>query len=291
MLLLFAAARHKCGISCLINTLQMGPNKTHYRIFRIGSGSVFWTSQRNQSAHIIRVHADVQCHGKFQSMQNMLRWFMWSEYIDVDLMLIFRIADESAECLGYVQFGLWSQVLPWLLGPIFNHKNRRSWSHTVNFVPWTEMWFSRWWRTYFASCKQPRNYRKVSTLYDERFRSGIRLISFLKIHKTSENPGFPYSQHNKDLRWCPSVGCSFAAKKKRAIKRPCRCECGFEFCFDCTAEYWHEPVTCIQLKQWKNSSDTETYKWIVEHAKPCPNCDSNIEKNGGCNHMVNAGLS
>lgn len=87
------------------------------------------------------------------------------------------------------------------------------------------------------------------------------------------------------MRWCPSPGCTYAAKKSRNAKCPCACKCGHEFCFEC-CEYWHEPVTCTRLKQWKNSGDSETFQWIAEHAKICPKCEAVIEKNGGCNHMV-----
>lgn len=87
------------------------------------------------------------------------------------------------------------------------------------------------------------------------------------------------------MRWCPSPGCTYAAKKSRTATCPCACKCGHEFCFEC-CEYWHEPVTCIRLKQWKTSGDSETFKWIADHAKICPKCEAVIEKNGGCNHMV-----
>lgn len=42
----------------------------------------------------------------------------------------------------------------------------------------------------------------------------------------------------------------------------------------------------MQLEKFKIHDDAETYKWIVEHAKHCPQCRTVIEKNGGCNHMV-----
>lgn len=92
-------------------------------------------------------------------------------------------------------------------------------------------------------------------------------------------------QTNNSIRWCPTADCPYAMKKKRTVERPCVCKCGYEFCFECN-EYWHEPVTCTRLKQWKNNRDAETYSWIAEHAKVCPKCEAVIEKNGGCNHMV-----
>lgn len=99
---------------------------------------------------------------------------------------------------------------------------------------------------------------------------------------------FLFLQHNKTIQWCPSADCSHAAKKitSTANNMPWSCKCGYDFCFDCM-EYWHEPVSCARLIRWKNSDDSESRKWIVEHSKPCPQCKASIEKNGGCNHMVN----
>jgi len=30
----------------------------------------------------------------------------------------------------------------------------------------------------------------------------------------------------------------------------------------------------------------DTLKWLKKHAKPCPNCHNQIQKNGGCDHMT-----
>lgn len=80
------------------------------------------------------------------------------------------------------------------------------------------------------------------------------------------------------MRWCPFPGCNYAAKKSASAnlsKCPCACKCGLEFCFDC-GEYWHEPVTCVLLKQWKTSRYSETLEWIAQHAKICPSCEAGI---------------
>ena len=66
-----------------------------------------------------------------------------------------------------------------------------------------------------------------------------------------------------------------------------KCECGFSFCFACSAD-WHEPITCNMLKTWmkKCSDDSETTNWLSLNTKDCPKCGTMIEKNGGCNHMT-----
>ena len=45
---------------------------------------------------------------------------------------------------------------------------------------------------------------------------------------------------------------------------------------------------CEELSQWivKCRDDSETYNWLVANTKPCPKCQTSIEKNGGCNHMT-----
>lgn len=111
-------------------------------------------------------------------------------------------------------------------------------------------------------------------------------VFILDFHYNKKKIIFFSLQHNKALRWCPSADCLYAARKMNsAAKNTWSCKCGYDFCFDCV-EYWHEPVSCARLNQWKNSDDSETRKWIAEHAKPCPQCFAKIEKNGGCHHMV-----
>lgn len=95
-------------------------------------------------------------------------------------------------------------------------------------------------------------------------------------------------QCNRLLRWCPSTGCTYAIKVLYADARPAKCKCGHDFCFEC-GENWHDPVQCDLLKKWmqKCSDDSETSNWIAANTKDCPKCKATIEKNGGCNHMVN----
>ena len=52
---------------------------------------------------------------------------------------------------------------------------------------------------------------------------------------------------------------------------------------------WHDDFTCEQYRNWKIENDQEAArfeKWRKIHTKKCPNCHSDIEKNGGCNHMT-----
>jgi ariadne-1 len=57
-----------------------------------------------------------------------------------------------------------------------------------------------------------------------------------------------------------------------------------KFCFGCPIESDHRPVICAVAKMWlrKCRDDSETANWIKSNTKECPQCQSTIEKNGGC---------
>ncbi|KAJ3994649.1 hypothetical protein F5050DRAFT_448823 [Lentinula boryana] len=60
------------------------------------------------------------------------------------------------------------------------------------------------------------------------------------------------------------------------------------FCFGCPIESDHRPVICAVARLWmkKCEDDSETANWIKSNTKECSQCQSTIEKNGGCNHMT-----
>ncbi|KAI1704952.1 IBR domain, a half RING-finger domain-containing protein [Ditylenchus destructor] len=98
-----------------------------------------------------------------------------------------------------------------------------------------------------------------------------------------------FVQATHDIKWCPGPNCENAVAlgidSSPATK--IRCECSFEFCFEC-GEEWHSPVVCQMLKMWlkKCADDSETYNWLNANTKECPKCKAAIEKNGGCNRML-----
>lgn len=97
------------------------------------------------------------------------------------------------------------------------------------------------------------------------------------------------------MAWCPAPGCELAVechvshKKLNTIVPTVRCAEGHEFCFGCGQE-GHAPCICRIVKMWlkKCEDDSETSNWIKANTQDCPNpnCNSLIEKNGGCNHMT-----
>lgn len=86
------------------------------------------------------------------------------------------------------------------------------------------------------------------------------------------------------MRYCPAAGCDKVAVGSGIS---CiNCSCGNPFCFRCGEES-HTPCSCAQLAEWmtKCSNESETANWILANTKKCPNCNTRIEKNQGCNHI------
>lgn len=90
---------------------------------------------------------------------------------------------------------------------------------------------------------------------------------------------------NRLIRFCPMPKCNSIIKTEIA-KVTVQCTCGLIFCFLCGLDL-HEPVMCETVLKWEKLMKTDglSSKWIYENTKNCPNCNSPIQKNGGCNHM------
>jgi ariadne-1 len=96
-----------------------------------------------------------------------------------------------------------------------------------------------------------------------------------------------YVNINRNIKWCPSAGCSAAFKASGAVTHVTCTQCGVQFCFKCGLEP-HGPMRCALLSVWmdKCSNESETANWILANTKKCPVCQTRIEKNSGCNHMT-----
>ncbi|KAF9449651.1 hypothetical protein P691DRAFT_727578 [Macrolepiota fuliginosa MF-IS2] len=126
-----------------------------------------------------------------------------------------------------------------------------------------------------------------------------------------------YVASNKRLKFCPypgctnTVSCPSAADKSSLTTIVPTVSCGargiggqmtqsqsqsgwgltgkeHKFCFGCHIESDHRPVVCSVARMWlkKCRDDSETANWIKSNTKECSQCQSTIEKNGGCNHMT-----
>ena len=91
------------------------------------------------------------------------------------------------------------------------------------------------------------------------------------------------------MKCCPQPGCDYVAFKSMYLdSKNMKCPCGESFCFSCGAKEDHQPMSCLQLKQWKEkeSSDAENIKYIKAYTKSCPRCFTQIEKDQGCAYMM-----
>mmetsp|Transcript_6870 Transcript_6870/g.8675 ORF Transcript_6870/g.8675 Transcript_6870/m.8675 type:complete len:594 (-) Transcript_6870:266-2047(-) len=100
---------------------------------------------------------------------------------------------------------------------------------------------------------------------------------------------------NGTSRWCPGPGCDRIAamtgknsslSDANSIVATCDV-CSTIFCIKCGAEP-HAPLICSVLDTWneKCKNESETANWLLANTKKCPNCNTRIEKNQGCNHMT-----
>ncbi|CAI2375636.1 unnamed protein product [Moneuplotes crassus] len=86
-----------------------------------------------------------------------------------------------------------------------------------------------------------------------------------------------------DLYWCPQPGCKLYVRApgvKPGTAHKATCECGHTFCTGCH-EAWHEGKSCRKF-QVRRMGTLVNNKVV----KPCPKCDTLIEKNQGCDHMT-----
>jgi IBR domain, a half RING-finger domain len=101
-----------------------------------------------------------------------------------------------------------------------------------------------------------------------------------------------YVRQNPDkLKFCPTPDCS---QIYRVFTESGEFSCPTCHQFTCTScgTSSHEGLTCSEHKEWSAAGIIDFQKWMDENAfKPCPQCDTLIEKSDGCNHMTCRGCS
>ena len=116
----------------------------------------------------------------------------------------------------------------------------------------------------------------LKTISEERLLAFYNSESREKILRYKEIYGL-----NKDerVRWCTRPGCEKFVRRQ-ASEAMLTCECGQKICFQCRSS-WHDGLSCQDVID----KELALYKKSLQ-MKYCPNCNSGIEKNEGCNHMV-----
>lgn len=138
---------------------------------------------------------------------------------------------------------------------------------------------------------------------NEEFQEAIKEENNLNYHKKSytylQSVAQKYIESHKNVHWCPAPDCNtlvqfndYVPTKEEVTKKITQlpiinCVKDHNFCVLCKYEN-HFPVPCFIVERWveKCNNDSETAHWINLNTKPCPKCQSSIEKNGGCNHMT-----
>jgi len=149
------------------------------------------------------------------------------------------------------------------------------------------------WRDYLefkckigvAGLNSKCNHAKCPLLVPESVWAMLLPMESQKKRERWQLKAFVESQPN--IKWCPGTDCPNAVYNKGGDGTEVACTCKMLFCFLCLGVA-HRPVTCKWAKQWtiKCSSEAENATWILANTKRCPKCDTQIEKNQGCNHMT-----
>lgn len=138
-----------------------------------------------------------------------------------------------------------------------------------------------------GTCKKKISYISIKKFDETYFKN---LIKFSLLQCCND-------LNNSTINNCPEQDCeniiftqynddSENSTTPRANLEPVTCISLHKFCLTCKKES-HSPITCNLLKKWFNkiNDGNESLNWVLNNTQPCPNCDVDIEKIDGCNHM------
>ncbi|CAM9190792.1 unnamed protein product [Ectocarpus sp. 6 AP-2014] len=94
---------------------------------------------------------------------------------------------------------------------------------------------------------------------------------------------FLFSREHKTARECPR--CANLSVGDPSVSLEMRCgECGYVFCYEHGGA--HQGKTCAEYVEATADETNRTMALIGRITKPCPGCQTPVEKLGGCNQMV-----
>ncbi|KAI0766947.1 hypothetical protein BD413DRAFT_605706 [Trametes elegans] len=89
----------------------------------------------------------------------------------------------------------------------------------------------------------------------------------------------------QEYRYCPTADCETiyrAAQENTLLRCPA---CLARICASCHVEA-HGGLSCAEYKDCASGGEQSFQRWRAAHdVKACPKCGTDVEKNGGCNHM------
>jgi len=85
---------------------------------------------------------------------------------------------------------------------------------------------------------------------------------------------------------CPTGSCKLVVSIPEDRPSRVQCDCGQAFCPECSRPN-HYTVPCVLIEEWQAQSFQDEVKinFVIIMTKKCPNCKTDIEKNGGCPNM------
>ncbi|OWF42278.1 hypothetical protein KP79_PYT16455 [Mizuhopecten yessoensis] len=126
-----------------------------------------------------------------------------------------------------------------------------------------------------------------NTLFTWQDITNLSKMGQVKISELTDSSVGKFVQENKQhYRFCVTPDCPVVYRVTE-IETSFICpECDINICTGCHVQF-HDGLTCAMFKV-KNNEDTTMTNWFAENTanrKRCPNCDTPIEKDGGCNRV------
>ncbi|GAB1609162.1 E3 ubiquitin-protein ligase parkin-like [Argonauta hians] len=92
----------------------------------------------------------------------------------------------------------------------------------------------------------------------------------------------------KDTVYCPNPSCNECFEAHKDLKEVECATCQHKFCRQCSSNAHIGPCSRGPVENCDEYSEYESKaaKLIQKISKPCPKCEANVEKSGGCNHMT-----
>jgi ariadne-1 len=77
-----------------------------------------------------------------------------------------------------------------------------------------------------------------------------------------------YVEGQRQIKWCPKPGCTYAVTYNSGGTKSVLCRCGYAFCFSCKQEA-HSPCPCDIVAKWlqREKSDDATEIWLAAKTK------------------------
>ncbi|KAI0310188.1 hypothetical protein OF83DRAFT_1070958 [Amylostereum chailletii] len=89
----------------------------------------------------------------------------------------------------------------------------------------------------------------------------------------------------EEFHYCPSPDCPTVYRPARAGTIVHCPTCLERICAHCHIEH-HEGLSCAEYKDGMSENSVMFQRWKKENGvKACPKCSTDIQKNGGCNHI------